>query len=139
MFFINQILVFHDIGFISGNTSFSHSVFSQSFFKRLSVRDFLRWQCEKVEVVSITAQKLIVKGGGKKLAEKMYSVLSKARLSEHHSTMTKKVKSVEPRDFMSIWTMISRWDIIASISLKSPKTRKGTLMIKKNVSRQYDV
>ncbi len=44
------------------------------FFKRLSVRDFLRWQCEKVEVVSITAQKLIVKGGKKKLAEKMYIV-----------------------------------------------------------------
>jgi hypothetical protein len=42
VFFINQILVFHDIGFISGNTSFSHSVFSQSFFQRFSVRDFLR-------------------------------------------------------------------------------------------------
>ena len=67
MFFVSQILVFHDIGFLSRNTSFSHSVFSQSFFKRLSVRDFLRWQCEKVEVVSITAQKLIVKGGGEEI------------------------------------------------------------------------
>ena len=74
VFFVHQILVFHDIGFISGNTSFSHSVFSQSFFQRFSVRDFLRWSCEKSRSSFYHRSKTHCKRGKKKLAEKMYIV-----------------------------------------------------------------
>lgn len=75
VFFVHQILVFHDIGFLSRNTSFSHSVFSQSFFKRLSVRDFLRWSCEKSRSSFFHRSKTHCKRGKKKLAEKMYIVI----------------------------------------------------------------